>query len=104
MNRILGLASMIVPTLMVTPFSARAASYYSLRLDDPKAVYLTTNDFPVHADGVADDADALQQAINKVQETTHQGIVFIPERKYRLGKTVNVWSGIRLIGYGSQRP
>ncbi len=94
---------MIAPILLaVAPL--RAASYYPLRLDDPKAVYLTTNDFPVHADGVGDDADALQQAINKVQETTHQGIVFIPEGTYRLGKTVQVWAGIRLIGYGAHRP
>lgn len=94
---------MIVPMVPVVS-SSRGASYYPLRLDDPKAVYLTTNDFPVHADGVGDDADALQAAIDKVQETTHQGIVFIPEGKYRLGKTINVWAGIRLIGYGNHRP
>jgi len=81
-----------------------ATSYYTVRLDDPKAVYLTRDTFPVHADGVADDANALQQAINKVQETTHKGIVFIPEGQYRLGKTVHVWNGIRLIGYGNRRP
>jgi Pectate lyase superfamily protein/SMP-30/Gluconolactonase/LRE-like region len=58
----------------------------------------------VHADGVADDSDALQKAINRVQETTRQGVVFIPEGRYRLGKTVYLWSGIRLIGYGKNRP
>ena len=94
---------MIASTLLsITPL--RAASFYLLRLDDPKAAYLTTNDFPVHADGVGDDADALQRAIDRVQETTHQGIVFIPEGTYRLGKTVQVWAGIRLIGYGAKRP
>ncbi len=82
----------------------QTASYYAVRPDDPKAVYLTRDDFPVHADGAGDDSDALQQAINKVQETVHQGIVFIPEGQYRLGKTVHVWHGIRLIGYGSRRP
>jgi len=81
-----------------------AASYYPTRLDDPKAAYFTRENFPVHADGIADDADALQQAIDRVQETAHQGIVFIPEGQYRLGKTVHVWNGIRLIGYGSRRP
>jgi sugar lactone lactonase YvrE len=94
---------MIVPMVSVAS-SLRGTSYYPRRLDDAKAVYLTTNNFPVHADGVADDADALQQAINEVQETTHQGIVFIPEGTYRLGKTVQVWAGIRLIGYGNHRP
>ena len=96
-------AALTLFALLVT-IPVHAASYYPIRLDDPKAVYLTRRDFPVHADGVADDADALQKAINRVQETTHQGIVFIPEGQYRLGKTVHVWNGIRLIGYGSHRP
>ena len=30
------------------------ASYYTVRLDDPKAVYLTRDSFPVHGDGVGD--------------------------------------------------
>ncbi len=81
-----------------------AASYYTVRLDDPKAVYLTSENFPVRGDGIADDSDAIQQAIDKVQETTVQGIVFVPEGKYRLGKTIYVWPGIRLIGYGGRRP
>src|SRR6266705_3190782 len=94
-------------TLATLLFSAGplfADSYYADRLDDATAIYLTRDSFPVHADGVGDDSDALQQAINKVQETTHQGIVFIPEGQYRLGKTVYVWNGIRLIGYGGHRP
>jgi len=82
-----------------------ADSYYPLRPEDPRSVYLTKDQFDdVHADGIGDDADALQQAINSVQETTRNGVVFIPEGRYRLGKTVFVWQGIRLIGYGQERP
>ena len=81
--------SLIFITLMVAA-PLHAASYYTIRLNDPKAVYLTKDNFAVHADGVGDDAAALQQAINKVQETTRKGIVFIPEGQYRLGKTVHV--------------
>ncbi|HEY1263541.1 MAG TPA: glycosyl hydrolase family 28-related protein, partial [Terriglobales bacterium] len=81
-----------------------AQSYYPLRPEDPLAVYLEKGQFGVHADGVGDDAPALQQAINRVQETTRQGVVFIPEGRYRLGATVYVWEGIRLIGYGARRP
>lgn len=81
-----------------------AKSYYTVRMDDPKAVYLTRDNFPVLGDGVADDSDAVQRAIDKVQETTVQGIVFVPEGQYRLGKTIYVWPGVRLIGYGSRRP
>src|ERR1041384_5815931 len=100
---ILDSASLIFTAMMVaTPL--HAASYYTLRLNDPKAVYLTKDNFAVHADGVGDDADALQQAIDKVQETTRKGIVFIPDGRYRFSKTVHVWSGIRLIGYGNRRP
>src|SRR5256885_3891123 len=55
----------VLATLLFT-MPVHAASYYPLRLDDPKAVYLARHDFPVRADGVADDADALQQAINRL--------------------------------------
>ncbi len=97
---------MIFPGIAVVlaALPLRAASYYTARLEDPKAVYLTRENFPVHGDGVADDSDAVQQAIDRVQETTVQGIVFVPEGQYRLGKTIYVWPGIRLIGYGSRRP
>jgi hypothetical protein len=80
------------------------ASYYPIRLDDPKAVYLTPDKFPVHADGVSDDTDAVQQAIDKAQETAGQGVVFIPQGRYRLTRTIYIWPGIRVIGYGPRRP
>ena len=82
----------------------RADSFYPIRPDDSRAVDLTKEAFGTHADGIGDDADALQQAINRVQETTRAGVVLIPEGRYRLGKTVYVWQGIRLIGYGAKRP
>ena len=89
--------------LLVT-VSSWSASYYTLRLDDPRAVYLTAADFPVRGDGLADDTGAIQQAINKVQETTGQGIVFVPQGRYRLTRTINIWPGIRVIGYGAHAP
>src|ERR1035438_2174815 len=75
-----------------------------MRLDDPKAVYLTRDNFSVHGDGIADDTDAIQQAIDKVQETINQGIVFVAEGRYRLTKTIYIWPGVRVIGYGDARP
>jgi hypothetical protein len=89
---------------LVAGVHVSAVSYYPVRLDDARAVYLTPENFPVCANGIADDAEAIQQAINQVQETTKKGIVFIPEGRYRLGKTIYVWNGIRLIGYGARRP
>ena len=56
----------VLAVLAIACAPLRADSQYPARLDDAKAVYLTPDHFPVHADGVADDSDALQQAINKV--------------------------------------
>jgi len=94
----------IVLAALLATATSWGASYYTVRLDDPKAVYLTPGDFPVRGDGLADDTEAIQQAINKVQETTSQGIVFVPQGRYRLTKTINIWPGIRVIGYGAARP
>jgi sugar lactone lactonase YvrE len=93
--------------ILATLFSAVplfGSSYYPAQLDDPKAVYLTSEKFSIHGDGIADDTEAVQQAINKVQETTDQGILFIPAGRYRLTKTIYIWPGIRLIGFGATRP
>jgi hypothetical protein len=89
--------------LSVSPLFA-APSYYPSRLEDARAVYLTPDKFPVKGDGIADDSQALQQAINTVQEKTNQGILFIPAGHYRLTRTIYIWPGIRLIGYGTARP
>jgi len=91
-------------TLLYLASPLLATSNFTDRLDDPRAVYLTPDKFPVQGDGVADDSDALQQAIDKVQETTNQGILFLPSGRYRLTRTVYIWPGIRLIGFGKTRP
>ncbi|PXV58947.1 sugar lactone lactonase YvrE [Dysgonomonas alginatilytica] len=80
------------------------ASVYTTKLDDPLAIYFTPDNFNIKTDGSTDVSDALQEAINKVQETVRFGIVFIPEGTYRISKTIHLWKGIRLIGYGNKRP
>lgn len=80
-------------------FPVRGASFYPARLDDPHAVYLSAR-----ADGKTDDSAAIQSAIDKVQESTGEGILFVPEGRYLVTRTIYVWPGIRVIGYGSQRP
>lgn len=87
---------------IVLPLSG--VSYYPARPDDPKAVYLTPDRFPIRGDGQADDSEALQQAIDRVQATTGEGILFVPEGRYRVTRTIYVWPGIRVIGYGEKRP
>lgn len=81
-----------------------ATSAYPIRLNDPAAVYLTPEQFHVTADGVADDSAAIQSAIDKVQESKGEGIVFIPQGRYRIARTIYLWPGVRLIGYGAERP
>ena len=81
-----------------------AQSFYPQRPPEPLAVTLGSGEFATHGDGKADDGVVLQAAIDRVQETTHHGLVLIPPGRYRIGKPVHVWAGIRLIGYGAERP
>ncbi len=83
---------------------ASASSVFTTRLDDPKAVYLTAQDFGIHGDGVSDDTTAIQAAIDKAEGGIREGIVFIPSGRYRLTRTIYLWPGVRLIGYGATRP
>jgi hypothetical protein len=78
--------------------AAFAASVITMRLDDPRAVYL---DAPA---GNADSSAALQAAIDKAAGTVREGIVFIPEGRYTITHTVYIWPGVRLVGYGVTRP
>lgn len=94
----------IVLMAVAAPLFGASSSVYTRRLEDPQATYLSADRFPVHADGKGDDSIAIQQAIDRVQETTGQGILFIPSGQYRLTRTLFVWPGIRLIGYGPTRP
>jgi sugar lactone lactonase YvrE len=79
--------------------SARADSVFQQRPDDARAVYFS-KELGAHADGITDDSAALQAALDRMR----QGIVFIPEGKYRIAKTVYVPMGVRIIGYGATRP
>jgi sugar lactone lactonase YvrE len=94
----------VLAMVLFCSVQAWATSSFTDHLDDGRAVYVTADKFPVHGDGVVDDTDALQQAIDKVQETTNQGIVFLPSGRYRITRTVYIWPGIRIFGYGSTRP
>jgi len=97
------LASFVFTGMVLSPKLLSGASFYPVRLDDPAAVYLTREAFSAHGDGVGDDSGPLQEAIDKAG-TAGAGVVFIPEGAYRLARTVYVWPGVRLIGYGANRP
>lgn len=80
------------------------SSIYTEKMEDELAVYFTPENFDIKNDGSVDVSDALQSAVNKIQETVRYGIVFIPEGRYRISKTIYLWKGVRLIGYGKERP
>jgi hypothetical protein len=81
-----------------------AASALTARLEDPKAVYLEAPAFAVQGNGVADDSAAIQEAIDKAARNLWEGIVFVPPGRYRLTRTIYVWAGVRVYGYGPTRP
>jgi hypothetical protein len=96
--------SLLLVVLLSLCVAARASSVYSSRLDDAKAVYLDTPEFVAHADGTADDSAAIQAAIDKAAGYGREGLVFVGAGRYRLTRTIYLWPGVRLIGYGSTRP
>ena len=58
----------------------------------------------MRGDGTTDDSAAIQAAIDKATATPTGGIVFVPAGRYRLTRTIYVWRGVRVIGYGATRP
>ncbi|MGO8676137.1 MAG: glycosyl hydrolase family 28-related protein [Limisphaerales bacterium] len=89
--------SALVPVILSFALPAEAASYYTQRLEDPKAAYVTSP-------GSGDATALLQEAVNRVQQTTGQGIVLLAEGRYQVTNTLFIWPGVRLIGYGEKRP
>lgn len=100
MNSALG--PMTKPLLFAIIFclcsTAFAASTITTRPDDPKAIYLGPP--PSGADSSA----ALQAAIDKAAGNAREGIVFVAAGRYVLTRTIYIWPGVRLIGYGVVRP
>ncbi|MDR1783082.1 MAG: SMP-30/gluconolactonase/LRE family protein [Dysgonamonadaceae bacterium] len=101
-NRLLLLIFMTIGAASL--FGATDGSVYAFRPDDPEAFYFTPENYSIKADGKTDVSDALQKAINQVKTEKAFGILFIPEGKYRISKTIQIPAAIRLIGYGKNRP
>ena len=89
---------------MPSGWAAEGGSTYTQRPDDPEAFYFTPENYGFKADGKSDVTDALQEAINQVKREKNFGILFLPEGNYRISKTIQIPSSIRLIGYGKKRP
>ena len=77
-----------------------AASVYTTRPDDPAAVYVD----PADASAQGDHSALLQAAVDRAAASPNGGIVFVPEGRYRISRTLVVWRAVRVIGYGATRP
>jgi len=105
MNRLKKISCVIVGLLIAFQLSAvDLRSIYTQRPDDPEAFYFTPENYNIKADGKSDVSDVLQQAINQVKKERNFGILFIPEGKYKISKTIYIPGAVRLIGYGKNRP
>ena len=98
------LLNVLLATCYVCGVHANSGSVYTQKPVDPEAFYFTPADFNIKADGKTDVSDELQAAINRLKTEKAFGILFIPEGKYLISKTIYVPAAIRLIGYGKNRP
>lgn len=103
MKKLLLNVCMLLVTL-VKVAAVESRSVYELCPKDPEAVYFTPDNYAIKADGSMDVSDALQNAINEVKKKYNFGIVFLPEGKYKITKTIYIPKAVRLIGYGKKRP
>ena len=96
----------LVAGLFLLPRALEAQSYFPVPLKDAAAVTVRAGGSGgVRGDGVADDTAGLQGAIDQAADVPGgQGIVFLPEGRYRLTRTLFVWPGVRVIGVGAKRP
>ncbi len=90
--------------LIAPPSRTLAGSRFHVAPDDPAAISLTPDRFEIRADGVHDDTRGVQAAIDQAGQDRNGGVVFVPPGTYLLTDTVNVWPGVRVIGYGPERP
>lgn len=79
-------------------------SFYSDKLVDAKAVYFTDEFFDIKNDGSIDVSAELQNAIYSVVKKAGYGVLFVPEGKYLISRTIYVPKAVRIIGYGQNRP
>lgn len=107
--KLLKLKPLLIVIFAVLLFQSKAAiqkeeSVYIKEFKDSEGFYFTPENYGIKADGKMDVSEALQKAINQVKKEKNYGILFIPEGKYKISKTIYVPGAIRLIGYGENRP
>jgi sugar lactone lactonase YvrE len=104
MHTRIGRDLLFVPLWLGVASTACAQSAIATRLDDPKAVYVAASGSGARTGGESDGSARLQAAIDEAENNVREGIVFVAAGQYRLTRTVYVWPGVRVIGYGATRP
>ncbi|MDV3455760.1 glycosyl hydrolase family 28-related protein [Sphingomonas sp. HF-S4] len=91
------LIGLLVTTALAAP--GWAQSVFPVAPAEPNAVTVAAK-----GDGVADDSDAIQQALDRARDKTGHGLVFLPSGTYRITRTLVVPVGVRVYGVGPRRP
>ncbi len=106
MNRLkrISVLFILVAFFLFNGSAKESKSVYTLKFNDSEAFYFTPENYSIKDDGKTDVSDELQKAINQVKTEKNFGILFIPEGKYKISKTIYIPKAIRLIGYGNNRP
>ena len=96
----MGFWAACVVSLAAPPLTSLAStSAFESAPTDPRAITVKGQ-----GDGRADDADAIQRALDQAAERGGGGMVFLPSGRYRISRTLFVWPGVRLFGVGPTRP
>ena len=103
--RRLALPLRLLAAALLLVASSWSASYYTLRLEDPTAVYLTADKFP-RPRRLRSRMIRLRSSRPSIKsrKPPRRESCFIPNGTYLISRTINVWPGIRVIGYGPSRP
>lgn len=82
----------------------REKSVYQGMIKDSRAKYFTSDNYNVKGDGITDVSEELQEAINSIVREYGYGILFVPQGKYLISRTIYIPKAVRIIGYGEDRP
>ena len=79
-------------------------SVFQTKPVDEHALVFTAEAFGACPDSNGDNTAAMQSAVDFLADQYGGGTIFVPEGEYRFTETVQLWRGIRLIGFGEKRP
>ena len=94
------LISFLLVAWLPSGAAAASTSVFTARPDDPAAVYVDAPD----PQATGDETARLQAALDRAGASPGGGLVFVPAGRYRVTRTLLVWRGVRVIGYGATRP